>query len=171
MLRTRWRHDVSGTYSSSRAWRCWASCRRCGSIVRRAPGGRHVTSLADLTSAVKVNANEHTIECDRAPPPLATYDWHTYSSDLEYIYSHCIQYINELINQENMEILRRPYTWLACGGVYREVIYREYTRQPGHAVAISAWAAKRRNVMSNGRAVNKIELQVLSIGTKFLLIW
>ena len=145
MLRTRWRHDVGGTYSSSRAWRCWASCRRCGSIVRRAPGGRHVTSLADLTSAVKVNANEHT-----------RVRWSTAAAgDLRLTY---IQYINELINQENMEILRRPYTWLACGGVYREVIYREYTRQLGHAVAISAWAAKRRNVMSNGRAVNKIEI-------------
>ena len=86
-----------------------------------------MTSPADLTSAVKVNANEHT----RVRSSTAA------AGDLRLTY---IQYINELINQENMEILRRPYTWLACGGVYREVhvIYREYTRQLGHAVAISA---------------------------------
>ena len=39
---------VSGTHSSSRDWRCWASCRRCGSIVRQAPVARLETSPASL---------------------------------------------------------------------------------------------------------------------------
>ena len=116
-----------------------------------------MTSPADLTSAVKVNANEHT----RVRSSTAA------AGDLRLTY---IQYINELINQENMEILRRPYTWLSCGGVYREVIYREYTRQPGHAVAISEQQSDATSCQIDVQSI-KLKLQVLSIGTKFLLIW